>query len=126
MHYIIPIEQIIHVTEPFDTSQPTNCLADYSDYPSYSQVTFKWDAVPDAVVYKGSIEEWRESPYEFISRDAVIDGSNTVYVADLPSSSTGMNYQFTLYAYDQNGTEIAQLMVQSAQCYGWDYRFRIR
>ncbi len=119
----LEVQKIVHLVNPIDNAK---VLGSMSDLDSYLQkgIVFRWDPIPEAVLYTLKIEEIEE-PYQFIKDVVSIQTNMTEWKPELPLSEDNRFDLFTLYAYDTAQKYVGKLMIVYSNGYTWDYRFRI-
>ncbi len=126
----IDLQQIIHMTSPWDNGAIGPPTYPAAPYPQHSGcLHFAWDTVPGATQYQVCISIWRDSDHpdgsgfvEYVVYSYVQENSfSTVLFA----SNDFEHYQASIFAYDSSSSLLGHLEVNYENGYGWDYRFRV-
>jgi hypothetical protein len=119
----LEVQKIIHLINPIDNAKALGSMSDLDSY-LQKEIMFRWDPIPEAVLYALEIEEIEE-PYQFIKDVVSIQTNMTEWKPELPLSEEKRFYLFMLAAYDTAQKYVGKLMIVYSNGYGWDYRFRI-
>lgn len=119
----LEVQKIIHLANPIDNAKVLGSMSDLDSY-LQKEIVFRWDPIPEAVLYTLKIEEIEE-PYQFIKDVVSIQTNMTEWKPELPLSEDNRFDLFTLYAYDTAQKYVGKLMIVYSNGYTWDYRFRI-
>jgi hypothetical protein len=123
VNFDLEVQKIIHLVNPIDNAKVLGSMSDLDSY-LQKEIVFRWDPIPEAVLYTLKIEEIEE-PYQIIKDVVSIQTNMTEWKPELSLSEDNRFYLFTLYAYDTAQKYVGKLMIVYSNGYGWDYRFRI-
>jgi hypothetical protein len=131
----LALTRIIHLTSPFDNTEPWDQgfeRVKYWDTPLLESKTvlFSWDPIPEAIAYQLTITEIQLNPEKNLPwkniqthfDDRLTDTSLEI---ELPSSPEDHFYSVWLHALDQTGNYVGSMMIKLTRGYGWDVRFRV-
>jgi len=123
VNFDLEVQKIIHLVNPIDNAKVLGSMSDLDSY-LQKEIVFRWDPIPEAVLYTLKIEEIEE-PYQFIKDVVSIQTNMTEWKPELSLSKDNRFYLFTLDAYDTAQKYVGKLMIVYSNGVGWDYRFRI-
>ncbi|MBA7632869.1 hypothetical protein ES703_40424 [subsurface metagenome] len=130
VNFDIGLEQIIHMTSPWDNDAIGPLTYPADPYPEHSGgLDFAWDAVPGATHYWIDIFIYRDPdhPDGYGRVESVLNSyvQETSFSTNLDLSNDLQHYQARILAYGSGGNLIGLFMMTYENGYGWDYRFKV-
>lgn len=119
----LPMVRLLHLVSPIDNNLREWMAPPYDLYLPDNPIRFAWEPIAEAARYAYQVQEWQNSPYQFVRWAASGSVSSTFVDLQFPATDDGRHYEFELFAYNSDGVFVGRIMIVYDRGVGWDYRF---